>query len=113
MLHVLGKQRRKTRISMKVRGTEERPRLSISKTNSSMQAQIINDLKRVTIVGVSEKHLETKGTKTEKAKALGLKLAEMAKKAKITKVMFDKGSNRYHGRVKAFADAAREGGLEF
>lgn len=113
MLHTLGKQRRKARISMGIRGTDERPRLSVFKSNSSMQAQIINDAKQVTLLGVSEKHVDSKGTKTEKAKALGLKLAEMAKKAKITKVVFDKGPFRYHGRVKAFAEAAREGGLDF
>jgi large subunit ribosomal protein L18 len=108
------RQQRKIRISMNVRGTTEKPRLSIARSNSSMQAQIIDDVKRVTVVGVSEIHLKEKAaTKIERAKALGKLLAEEAKKHKVTAVVFDKGAYKYHGRVKAFAEGAREGGLTF
>ncbi len=79
-----------------------------------MYAQIIDDAKRATLVGVSEKALEKPtGSKTEKAKALGLALAKAAVSKKIKEVVFDKGSYRYHGRVKALAEGAREGGLQF
>ena len=108
------RQQRKIRSSMKVRGTAEKPRLSVARSNTSMQAQLIDDVKRVTVVGVSEVHLAEKAaSKTDRAKALGKFLAEKAKKHKITTVVFDKGANRYHGRVKAFAEGAREGGLKF
>ena len=75
--------------------------------------QLIDDIKNVTIIGVTEKNLKTKGTKTERAKALGLLLAEKAKAKKITKIVFDRGSYAYHGRVKSVAEGLREGGLEF
>lgn len=108
------RQQRKVRNSMKVRGTDAMPRLSVARSNRTMQAQLINDAKGVTIIGVSEVHLKEKAkTKTERAKLLGLLLAEEAKKHKITAVVFDKGAYRYHGRVRAFAEGAREGGLTF
>lgn len=108
------KQRRKNRIRATVQGTKDMPRLSVHRTNSHMSAQIIDDVKRVTLVGVSEKNLSNaSGTKTERAKDLGKLLAEKALGAKVKKVVFDRGAYRYHGRVKAFADAAREGGLQF
>jgi large subunit ribosomal protein L18 len=105
---------RKMRVSMKVRGTDAMPRLSVARSNNHLQAQLINDAKGVTVVGVSEVHLKEKGkTKIENAKQLGLLLAEEAKKHKVTTVVFDKGAYKYHGRVKAFAEGAREGGLKF
>ena len=105
---------RKMRNSMHVRGTEAMPRLSVARSNKHFQAQLINDDKGITLVGVAEVHVkETAKTKTEKAKLLGLFLAAEAKKHKITSVVFDKGAYRYHGRVKAFAEGAREGGLKF
>ena len=107
------KQQRKTRISRSITGTMERPRLSVYRSNMSLYAQIIDDTAKKTLVGISEKAIEIKGTKIEKAKALGMKLAELAKANKISKVAFDKGSYAYHGRVKAFAEGAREGGLQF
>lgn len=108
------RQQRKTRISSKVRGTMERPRLSIYRSNTSIYAQIIDDTKGKTIVGISEKELgKTKGTKTDKAQALGLALAKKAVEKKVKHVVFDKGAYKYHGRVKALANGAREGGLEF
>lgn len=99
---------------MKVRGTAEKPRLSVFRSNDAIYAQIIDDTIGKTIIGVSEKLLgSTKGTKTENAKALGATLAQKAGEKKITSVVFDKGSYKYHGRVKALAEGAREGGLEF
>ena len=107
------KQRRATRIRSNVRGTEERPRLSLHRSNQSMYAQIVDDTMGKTLLGVSLSTLEATGTKSDKAKALGIAVAEKAKKQKINKVVFDKGGNKYHGRVKSFAEGAREGGLEF
>ncbi|SRR5260221_821178 len=108
------RQQRVTRIRNKVRGTKDRPRLSVYRSNTSTYAQIIDDTIGKTLLGVSGKTLQqASGTKTEKGKALGIALAEKAKKQKITKVVFDKGAYKYHGRIKAVADGAREGGLEF
>ncbi len=111
------KLRRKIRTRGKIVGTQERPRLSVSRSNKSIYAQLIDDAHHVTILGVSEKHFEgidaKKATKTEKAKKLGLLLAKKAGEKKVKKAVFDKGSFRYHGRVKALAEGAREGGLVF
>ena len=108
------KQRRQKKVRSKVQGTKDMPRLSVHRTTRYLYAQLIDDAKQVTLLGVSEKQLEKAGgTKTEKAKMLGTLIAQKAKTAKITKVVFDRGSFRYHGRVKAFAEGAREGGLTF
>lgn len=109
------KIKRQIRIRKKIRGTEDRPRLSIFRSNRFIYAQLINDEKGATIVGISEKHLTEKAKlrKTELAKALGIMLAKKAIEKKIKKVVFDKGSYRYQGRVSALADGARKGGLEF
>lgn len=107
--------RRKIRTRSKVQGTHERPRLSVFRSNKFFYGQLIDDVKQVTVLGVSEKLLGDKkeAGKTARAKQLGLHLATLAGKKKITAVVFDKGSYKYHGRVKAFADGAREGGLIF
>ncbi len=111
---ILRANKRKTRIRVKIAGTNEAPRLSVHRTNAYVYAQLIDDAKAVTLVGVSEKELgKVAGTKTEKARALGALLAKKAEEKKIKKVVFDKGAFQYHGRVKAFAEGAREGGLEF
>lgn len=90
------------------------PRLSVFKSNRFIYAQLINDDARETIVGVSEKHLKEKLTgKSAKAKAVGILLAKRALDKKIRKVVFDRGSYSYHGRVSEIAKGAREGGLEF
>lgn len=108
------KLQRKTRISQKLHGTAQNPRLSVFRSNQSVYAQLVDDARGKTILGVSEKHIEKKsGTKIDKAKALGLVLAAKAIEMNIKKVIFDKGSYRYHGRVKAIAEGAREGGLQF
>ena len=106
------KSRRQVRTRNKIK-TTDRPRVSVYRSNKFISAQLIDDVKNVTIVGVSEKNLKIKGTKTEKAKALGLLLAEKAKAKKVSKIVFDRGSYAYHGRVKSVAEGLREGGLEF
>ena len=112
MNRVTPKIQRQTRIRKKIQGTKDRPRLSVYRSNHAVAAQLIDDVARVTILGLSEPK-EAKGKKIEKAHALGLLIAEKAKEKKIKKVIFDKGSYAYHGRVKAVAEGAREGGLEF
>ena len=97
-------------------GTSEIPRLCVFRSNKEIYAQIIDDETRTTLVSASslEKDLKVKnGSNVEAAKVVGKALAERAKKAKITKVVFDRGGYLYHGRVKALAEAARENGLEF
>lgn len=108
------KVQRQHRVRRKLGATGERIRLSVHRSNVSIYAQLIDDMKRVTLVGVSETHIDAKGkNKTEKARLLGVELAKRAKEQKITTVAFDKGAYRYHGRVKALAEGAREGGLIF
>ncbi|MGH7246318.1 MAG: 50S ribosomal protein L18 [Candidatus Levyibacteriota bacterium] len=107
------KLHRQKRVRAKVQGTTKVPRLSVHRTSKYIYAQIIDDVKHATVCGISEKEVETKGTKMEKAKALGVAFGKKVKQMKIEKVVFDKGSFRYHGRVKAFAEGAREGGLVF
>ncbi len=108
------KLKRQIRTRAKIRGTEERPRLSVFKSNRFIYAQLINDDARKTIVGVSEKHLkETVAGKSARAKAVGNLLAKKAIDKKIKKVVFDRGSYSYHGRISSIAEGAREGGLEF
>ncbi|MFC1612382.1 50S ribosomal protein L18 [Patescibacteria group bacterium] len=104
--------RRKARVNVK--GTKERPRLSVSRSLKYISAQLIDDDSGKTLVFASSKELgAVKGSKTKAAEEVGKLLAEKAKNKKITKIIFDKGSYRYHGRIKALADGAREGGLKF
>ncbi len=105
---------RKIRVRSLITGTKERPRLSVSISNRHITAQIIDDEASKTIVYVSSVGKKSMAeTMTEEAAVLGTDLAKKAKTAKVTKVVFDRGSRLYHGRIKALADAAREGGLEF
>lgn len=108
----LKRVRRHARIRTEVVGSETRPRLSVFRSNKFIYAQVINDATGVTLASASDMAVE-KGTKLEKAKAVGKLVAEAAKKANITKVVFDRGGFLYKGRVQALADGAREGGLEF
>ena len=106
---------RHARIRSKISGTSEIPRLSVFRSNKQIYAQIIDDEKKSTLVSASslDKSLKLEnGGNIEAAKAVGKLLAEKAKKAKITKVVFDRGGYLYHGRVQALAEAARENGLE-
>jgi large subunit ribosomal protein L18 len=108
------KIKRQIRTRSKIRGTGDRPRLSVYKSNRFMYAQLIDDTARKTIVGVSEKELkELPAGKIAKAKAVGVLLAKKAMEKKIKKVVFDRGSYAYHGRIIGIAEGAREGGLEF
>ncbi|OGH37908.1 MAG: 50S ribosomal protein L18 [Candidatus Levybacteria bacterium RIFCSPLOWO2_01_FULL_38_21] len=109
------KLRRKIRVRSKVQGSSARLRLSVYRSNKFIYAQLINDEKRETILGVSEKNLgeNIKGNKSSKAKELGLLLARLARGKKIKTVVFDRGSYAYHGRVEKVAEGAREGGLKF
>jgi large subunit ribosomal protein L18 len=108
------KQLRLSRVRHKVRGTPERPRLHVFRSNHHLYAQLINDEKGLTLAAVSHSDLEkASGTKTARAQVLGTLIAQKAKTKKISKVAFDRGANKYHGRIKAFADAARAAGLIF
>lgn len=106
-------QSRALRVRSSVK-TSGRPRLTVQRTNTHIWAQLINDQTGAVIAAVSTKSLkEVKGTKTEKATAVGVAIAAAGKAQKVTKIVFDRGAYKYHGRVKALADAARQGGLEF
>ena len=110
----LKKNRRQIRIRTKVRNLRNTPRISIFRSNKYIFAQVIDDSKGRTLFGVSEKDLKEKsGTKSEKAKTLGIFMAKLLKTKKIAEIVFDRGSYSYHGRVKSFADGLREGGLKF
>lgn len=101
------------KIRSRVSGTAERPRLAVFRSNRYMYAQLIDDVRGVTLASASDIALTDKITKVERAKTVGKKLAEDAKKNKITTVVFDRGGFSYRGRVQALADAAREAGLNF
>lgn len=108
--------RRHTRVRKKVAGTPDRPRLAVFRSLTHIYAQVIDDEKGHTIASASsvEKDLKaTAGDKSARAKAVGEAVAKKAKAAGVEKVVFDRGGNRYHGRVKALAEAAREAGLQF
>ena len=114
-MKTIQKVSRQKRIRSKTKGTSEKPRLSVFRSNKSIYAQVIDDEKQKTIIGVSQKELSNKEktTKTDKARQLGLLIAKKAIQKKISEVVFDRGSYKYHGRVKAVAQGAREGGLKF
>ena len=106
------RNRRHNRIRAKISGTAERPRLAIFKSNSYIYAQIIDDVKGATLAAVSDMGLKGK-TKTLRAKLAGEALAKSAKEKGLSAVVFDRGGFIYTGRVRAFAEGAREGGLAF
>ena len=106
--------RRRRRVRAKVRGTAERPRLSVFRSNRGIQAQVIDDVAGHTLAAVNWTEDNLKSLKTmDQAKRAGELLAERAKAAGVETVVFDRGGYRYHGRVKALADGARENGLTF
>jgi large subunit ribosomal protein L18 len=110
--------RRQQRVRQRIFGTAERPRLNVFRSRGHIYAQIINDLMGTTLAAASslDKSLRTSLKSTggmEAAKAVGKLLAERAKAAKVNAVVFDRGGRLYHGRIKALADASREGGLQF
>lgn len=104
--------RRHRRVRKKVTGTPDRPRLAVYRSNKHIYAQVIDDLAGRTLVASSTTTTSGSGAPKDKAKSVGLDVASKAKAAGITKVTFDRGGFRYHGRVQAVAEGAREGGLE-
>ncbi len=113
---VARRQRIRYRIRKVVKGTAEKPRLAVFRSNTSIYAQLIDDVIGVTLLAASTQDSDLRGmkiTKTEQAALVGKKIAEKALSAGITEVAFDRGGFLYHGRVKALADGAREGGLKF
>ena len=105
--------RRHFRLRKKVLGSSERPRLVITRSARHLFVQIVDDSQGKTLVSASTYKLSEGGDKTAQARQVGAQLAEAAKSAGITRVVFDRGGNTYTGRIAAFADAAREAGLEF
>ena len=109
----LNKTLRKSRVRAKITGTAERPRLSVTVSNMHVSAQLIDDAAAKTIAYSTTVGAKATGTLAEKAAVIGTDIAKKAKKAKITKVVFDRNGRQYAGRLKALADAARKEGLEF
>lgn len=106
----------KRRVRKNISGTAERPRLSVYRSNKEIYAQVIDDLNGVTLASASSREKDiaaNSGTKTEISTLVGKKLAEAAKSAGVENVIFDRNGFIYHGRIKALADGAREGGLKF
>ncbi len=114
-----GRQRRHLRIRKKVQGTAERPRLTVYRSLNHIYVQLVDDLAGRTLLTISSNHKDVSGTltgakgKLAASKAVGKRVAEMAKEKGILRVCFDRGGYLYHGRVKAVAEGAREGGLNF
>lgn len=104
--------RRHLRVRRKVNGTSERPRLVVYRSHKHIYAQLVDDASGRTLLTVSDQQAGD-GKKTERSTQVGKQLAARAKAAGVTRVVFDRGGYKYHGRVKAVADGAREGGLEF
>ena len=112
----VARQRRHTRVRKKVRGTAQRPRLVVNRSSRHMFVQVVDDDTARTLASASTMEADIRsadGDKTAHARLVGERLAERAKSAGVTTVVFDRGGNRYVGRVSALADAARSGGLEF
>ncbi|HEY7877126.1 MAG TPA: 50S ribosomal protein L18 [Gemmatimonadaceae bacterium] len=105
-------RRRHLRVRKRVEGTSERPRLVVHRTLKHIYAQIVDDMSNRTLLTVSDLTVG-EGKKQERSAAVGKAVAEQAKAAGISRVVFDRAGYKYHGRVKAVADGAREGGLEF
>lgn len=104
---------RKNRVRANIHGTSLRPRMSVHVSNIHISVQIIDDDRAATIVSATTIGKDIKGNMADKAAFVGKEIAEKAKKAKVKKVVLDRGAKLYHGRIKALADAARNGGLEF
>ena len=110
---LLKRQRRHLRIRAIVSGTAERPRLVVFRSLQKNYAQLIDDVARKVVTAASDAAFVKDGTKTERAKKVGLLLAKAAKEKGVAACVFDRNGYKYHGRVKALADGAREGGLKF
>jgi large subunit ribosomal protein L18 len=105
--------RRKYRVRSTVSGTAERPRLALRISQSNISVQIIDDSTQRTLLSATTVGQKVDGSMTERAQIVGAEIAKKAKAQKVNKVVLDRGSKLYHGRVKAFAESARENGLEF
>lgn len=113
---VVGRKRRHIRVRKKVSGTAERPRLVVTRSARHLVAQVVDDTKGHTLASASTMEGDVRtasADKTAKARKVGQLLAERAKQAGVEAVVFDRGGNKYHGRVAALAEGAREGGLDF
>lgn len=111
---LINRQRRKIRIRAKISGTAARPRLVIYRSLNHHYAQLIDDEKSLTLVSASDlKEKKNTEKRVDRAKKIGLEIAKLAKEKKITTCVFDRNGFKFHGRVKAIAEGAREGGLEF
>lgn len=108
----LNTERRHKRVRAKISGTGEKPRLSVFKSNKAVFAQLIDDVKGATLVGISSLKMKGK-TKTERAKMTGLEIGKIAIGKKVKQAVFDRGGFRYTGIIKAVAEGARESGLKF
>ncbi len=106
-------ERRHNRVRAKINGTAQRPRLSVFRSNRGLFLQLIDDLNNVTLASASLKEIKKIANKVDSAKELGKLIAQKAQEKKINEVVFDRSSYKYHGRVKAVAEGAREGGLKF
>ena len=109
----LNRKARHARIRAKIDGTAEKPRLVIYRSLNNHYAQLVDDATHLTLISCDDLKLKLKGNKSERAKKVGMELAKLATEKKITTCVFDRNGFRYHGRVKAIAEGAREGGLKF
>jgi large subunit ribosomal protein L18 len=112
----IGRKRRHLRVRKKVEGSASRPRLVVSRSSRHVFVQLVDDSRGRTLASASTMEADVRelgGDKTARARAVGVRVAERAKAAGVGAVVFDRGGNRYHGRVAAIADGAREGGLDF
>jgi large subunit ribosomal protein L18 len=109
----LARRRRQQRVRKQLAGTTARPRLNVFRSLNNIYVQVIDDSQGVTVTSASSLDIKVKGNKTEQAEAVGKLLAERALDAGIKEVVFDRGGYKYHGRVKALAEASREAGLKF
>jgi large subunit ribosomal protein L18 len=117
-MQIQGRERRKLRIRRKISGTSERPRLSVFRSLNHIYAQVVDDVAGCTVAHCSTLAKDVKGqvsesNKSDAAKIVGMAIAAQLKAKGITKIVFDRNGYLYHGRIKALADGAREGGLEF
>jgi large subunit ribosomal protein L18 len=107
------RRRRHRRVRRRISGSEERPRLVVHRSLKNIAAQLVDDTRGRTILGVTSQTVRAKGTKVDQARATGKQLAELAREKGIQGIVFDRAGYIYHGRVKALAEGAREGGLHF
>ena len=109
----IARKRRQQRVRKQLAGTSERPRLNVFRSLNNIYVQVIDDNNGTTLMSASSLDVDAKGSKTEQAKAVGKLVAERVLDAGIKEVVFDRGGFKYHGRVKALAEASREAGLKF